>query len=316
MPPMAPDMGAERLICKHRCGKFASAGFDPLCGTLRRFPRPAKDAYSRIMWTDALSPLRWLLRGSAFLLHGTVGVVAAVLAQGRLGHAIKFGDRSLALILMNWWSGLTCRLFGLKPTVYGKPEDGPVLIVANHLSWADIQALHSVAAMSFIAKAEISRWPVMRNIANAGGTIYHQRGSHDSQHGALAQAMNRLAAGGRVAIFPEGGIFGGTEVKRFHARMFRLAQDSGCPVQPVMIRYVRDGARDPEITFLPGESFLQNLIRFMGRPACRAEVAFLEPYPPADLPRKALASRAEAAVRAAYDSPAGSPPAWLGEVTT
>jgi 1-acyl-sn-glycerol-3-phosphate acyltransferase len=265
------------------------------------------------MWTDALSPLRWLLRGSGFLLHGTLGVVAAVLAQGRIGHAIKLGDRSLALIMMNWWSGWTCRLFGLKPTIYGRPSDGPVLIVANHLSWADIQALHSVAAMSFIAKAEISRWPVMRTIANAGGTIYHQRGSQDSQHGALAQAMQRLADGGRVAIFPEGGIFGGTEVKRFHARMFKLAQDSGCLVQPVMIRYVRNGERDPQITFLPGENFLKNLIRFMGRPACRAEVAFLEPFEPGDQYRKTLAGRAEAAVREAYDSPAGAPPAWLGE---
>lgn len=268
------------------------------------------------MWTDALSPVRWLLRGSGFLLHASLGLIPAVLAQGRLGHAITIGDRSLALILLNWWSDWTCRFFGLKPTIYGQPAEGPVLMVANHLSWADIQALHSVAAMSFIAKAEISRWPVMRTVANAGGTIYHQRGSQDSQHGALAQAMERLEEGGRVAIFPEGGIFGGTEVKHFHARMFKVAQEAGCPVQPVMIRYVRNGERNPEITFLPGENFLRNLIRFMGRPASRAEVAFLEPFDPAGLPRKALASRAETAVREAYDSPVGAPPAWVGEALT
>jgi 1-acyl-sn-glycerol-3-phosphate acyltransferase len=268
------------------------------------------------MWTDALTPLRWLLRGSGFLLHATLGLVPAVLAQGRLGHAIEIGDRSLALIMLNWWSGWTCRLFGLRPTIYGRPIDGPVLIVANHLSWADIQAMHSVAAMSFVAKAEISTWPVMRTLANAGGTIYHQRGSQDSQHGALAQVMQRLEEGGRVAIFPEGGIFGGTEVKRFHARMFKVAQDSGCPVQPVMIRYVRDGKQDPEITFLPGENFLRNLIRFMGRPGSRAEVAFLEPFEPGELPRKTLANRAETAVREAYASPAGAPPAWAGEAVT
>lgn len=265
------------------------------------------------MWTDALSPLRWLLRGSAFALHATLGVVPAVLSQGRLGQAIRIGDRSLALILLNWWSGWTCRLFGLRPTIYGKPLDGPVLLVANHLSWADIQALHSVASMSFVAKAEISRWPIMRTLANAGGTIYHQRGSQDSQHGALAQVMQRLQDGGRVAVFPEGGIFGGTEVKRFHARMFKVAQDSGCPVQPVMIRYVHDGQQDPEVTFLPGENFLLNLIRLMGRPSSIAEVAFLEPFEPGDLPRKALASRAETAVRDAYASPPGAPPAWAGE---
>ncbi len=262
------------------------------------------------MWSDALSPVRWLFRGSLFLLHATLGVIPAVLAQGRIGQAVRIGDRSLALRMLNWWSGWTCRLFGLKPSVSGSVADGPVLIVANHISWADIQAMHSVAAMSFVAKAEISRWPVFRTLANAGGTIYHQRGSHDSSHGAMAQVMDKLAAGGRVAIFPEGGILRGEDVKRFHARMFKVAQEAQCPIQPVMIRYVRDGRRDPDVTFLPNENFLQNLVRLMGRPASDAQIAFLDPFEPGDLPRKALAQRAETAVRAAYDAPvAGLPEA-------
>lgn len=266
------------------------------------------------MWTDALSPLRWLLRGLAFLLHATVGLVPAVLLQGRLGQSIRIGERSLALIMLNWWSGWTCRLFGLHPKIIGTPAPGPVLIVANHLSWADIQAMHSVAAMSFVAKAEISRWPVFRTLANAGGTIYHQRGSHSSSHGAMSQVMDKLADSGRVAVFPEGGILPGTDVKRFHARMFKVAQEAQCPVQPVMIRYVRNGERDPEVTFLPGESFLQNLVRFMGRPASTAEIVFLEPFAPGDQLRKTLAQRAENAVRSAYEAPVGTAPelAWSG----
>ncbi len=255
------------------------------------------------MWTDALSPLRWLLRGSLFLLHATLGLVPAVLAQSRLGRSVHVGRRSLDVLMLNWWSRWTCRLFGLDPVVRGAPADGPVLIVANHISWADIQALHSVAPMSFVAKAEISRWPVFGFLANAGGTIYHQRGSHDSSHGVMAQVLERLAAGGRVAIFPEGGIFPGAHIKHFHARMFKVAQEAGCPVQPAMIRYVRDGRRDPDVTFINGENFLHNLVRLMGRPASRAELVFLDAFDPADLPRKALASRAEDAVKAAYDEP-------------
>lgn len=261
------------------------------------------------MWTDALSPLRWLLRGSLFLLHATFGLVPAVLAQGRLGRVTRFGDRTLDVILLNWWSGWTCRLFGLYPEVRGEPADGPVLIVANHLSWADIQAMHSVAPMSFVAKAEISRWPVFGLIANAGGTIYHQRGSHDSSHGAMGQVMDKLASGGRVAVFPEGGIFAPPEVKRFHARMFKVAQESQCAIQPVMIRYVRDGLRDDEVTFMPRENFLQNLVRLMGRPASRAQLVFLEPFQPGDQPRKALAARAETAVREAFEAPVAGMPA-------
>jgi len=255
------------------------------------------------MWSDALTPLRWLLRGSLFLLHATFGLVPAVAAQSDLGRSLRVRGRSLDVVLLNWWSRWTCRLFGLDPVVRGAPIDGPVLIVANHLSWADIQALHSVAPMSFVAKAEISRWPVFGFLANAGGTIYHQRGSHDSSHGVMAQVMDKLADGGRVAVFPEGGILPGPGVKHFHARMFKVAQEAGCVVQPTMIRYVRDGRTDPDVTFLPTENFLQNLVRLMGRPASRAEVVFLAPFEPGALPRKALARRAEAAVREAYDAP-------------
>ncbi len=255
------------------------------------------------MWHDVFTPLRWLVRGCGFVLHFTLGVIPTVLAQSRLGRAIRVGGRGLDAVMLAWWSRWTCRIFGLEPTVTGAPIEGPVLIVANHLSWADIQVLHSVAPMSFIAKAEIARWPLAGYLANAGGTIYHQRGSHDSARGVSEQVSERFAAGGRVAIFPEGGILPGTEVKRFHARMFKLAQEAGCPVQPAMIRYLRDGRRDEAVTFLPGEHFIGNLVRFMGRPTCRADLVFLEPFDSIDVPRNALAARAEAAVRAAYDAP-------------
>ncbi len=255
------------------------------------------------MWTDALTPFRWLLRGTLFLFHATIALPPTVMAQGRLGRRIRVGNRTLDLFLLNWWSGRTCRLFGLRPEVQGQPIEGPVLIVANHISWADIQGLHSVAAMSFVGKAEISRWPVMSTLADAGGTIYHQRGSHDSSHGVMEQVKERFASGGRVAVFPEGGILPGAGVKRFHARMFKVAQETRCAIQPVMIRYVRDGQVDPDVTFLEGENFLINLVRLMGRPASTAQICFLEPFAPGDAPRRALAEQAETAVRSAFGAP-------------
>ena len=255
------------------------------------------------MWFDALTPVRWLYRGALFLFQSTVFLVIAVSMQSAFGRAFSVRGRTLAEWVLNCWSNLTCRAFGIVPDVQGRPLDGPVLLVANHLSWADIQALHSVAEMSFVAKAEIARWPVFGFLASRGGTIYHQRGSHDSAHGAAAQMLEKLEEGGRVAIFPEGGILPGSQVKRFHARLFKVAVEAGCPVQPTMIRYVRDGRRDDEVTFLGEENFLQNLLRLMGRPACRVEVRFLDAFETGDRPRRELAARAEAAVREAYDEP-------------
>jgi len=200
--------------------------------------------------------------------------------------------------------GLANRLvwfFGIHVHVSGEPQTGSVLIAANHISWLDIPVLHSACAMGFVGKAEIESWPVFRSIARVGGTIFHQRGSHDSATGVSALMVQRLKQGRAVAIFPEGGIQPGAPIRVFHARMFKAAVDVGCPVQPVMIRYRRGGRIDEEVSFRVGERMLMNLCRQLARPKTIAEVNFLPVISAVDQPRRTLAEGARAAVIGSYD---------------
>jgi len=192
--------------------------------------------------------------------------------------------------------------FGVRVNTRGTPVDGPVLITANHISWLDILALHTDVAMGFVGKAEIEQWPVFRFIARTGGTIYHQRGSHDSAVDVNSAMVQRLRQGRRVAIFPEGGILPGAEVRVFHARMFRAAVDVECPVQPVMVRYISNGKRDDDILFYKDESMLANFVRVLARPGVIADVHFLPPIDSKDQPRRALADASRAAVISSYAS--------------
>ena len=112
----------------------------------------------------------------------------------------------------------------------------------------------------------------------------------------------RLQQGKKVAIFPEGGILPGDGVKRFHARMFAPAIDTGMPVQPVMIRYRRDGDHFPGMTFLPGEHFMANFFRLLRQRRCTAQLWILPPIDSSGKQRRALAAEAEAAVKTAFDS--------------
>ena len=255
------------------------------------------------MWTDALTPVRILLRGIGLLLLCLVWLLPTVICQGAAGQAIHVGRRTLAEFMLNAWSGMLSRVFGVRPRVTGLPLAGPVLLVANHISWLDIIALHSVAAMSFVAKAEIEEWPLAGFLATRGATIYHRRGDHDSASGVVAQMVAKLESGGRVAIFAEGGILPGEQIKRFHARLFKVAVEVDCPVQPVMIRYLRKGRRDPELTFLRGESFGVNLLRLLGRPRSIADLRFLEPFAASGRQRRDLAEQAQRAVENAYSNP-------------
>jgi len=194
-------------------------------------------------------------------------------------------------------------LFGIRVHASGQPGSGAVLMAANHISWLDILALHSACAMGFVAKAEIENWPVFHYIARTGGTIFHQRGNHDSASDVIALMAERLQAGRAVTIFPEGGIEAGAPIRIFHARMFKAAVDVGCPVQPVMLRYVRAGRIDDAVAFRVGENMAVNLFRQLARPKSVAEVRFLPLMDAADQPRRALADGARAAVVENYDSP-------------
>jgi lyso-ornithine lipid O-acyltransferase len=256
------------------------------------------------MLSDAWTPARLVLRGALFMLLIVLGTLPTVLCQNRLGRAFRIGNRRLDEITLNAWAAALCRIFGVRIAPLGPIAPPPVLVVANHISWLDIFVIYSLAQTGFVSKAEVGRWPVIGLLARVAGTVFHERGSHDSASSVTAAMARRLEEGGRVAIFPEGGIRPGEGVKVFHARLFRPAVEAGCPVQPVMIRYLRDGAIDLDMSFYDDEHFVMNFLRLLGRPSCTCEVQFLAPLPAAGRPRRELALEAQAAVTDAYLEPA------------
>ena len=251
------------------------------------------------MWYDAWTPLRLLLRLLLIPLL-LLALVPTLLSINRVGRKIRVGRISLEEFMIAHWSRWLCRVFGVRVQASGEVLPGPVLIVANHVSWLDIQVLHSVTTMSFVGKAEIRRWPVLGFIARAGGTIFIERGNHASSADVSAALVQRLNEGNRVAVFAEGGIRPGDGVKVFHARLFKAAVEADCMVQPAMIRYLRNGRRDPDMSFIRGENLVVNMLRLLGRPTCDADLRFLDAFPPGDRPRRDLARQAQMAVNEAY----------------
>ncbi len=185
----------------------------------------------------------------------------------------------------------------------GQPvATGPLLIVANHISWLDIVLMHSQRPLSFVAKSEIAGWPFVGWLSARAGTIFHRRGSTDSLSSVMATVVARLRAGEPVGVFPEGGSGHGDRVGVFHARIFQTALDAGVPVQPVALLYGRDGRQDPAMPFGRNESFFANFLRLLGGPSMNAEVHFLEPVAatPDARRRMAIESRARIVATIGY----------------
>ena len=235
------------------------------------------------------------------LIHVGINLPLTMLTFIPPGNMIRFGGRTFNKHMQCWWSGATCRIFGLRRRIIGEFKDGPQFIAVNHISWLDIQLLHSFSQMGFVAKAEIERWPLAGWIARFGETVFHRRGSHDSASGVSTVMAQRLQQGLKIAIFPEGGISPGHEVRVFHARMFRAAVDAQCVVQPVMVRYMDKNGRDDDISFRDGESMLKNFFRMLARPGAVADLHFLPVIDATDQPRRILADAARAAVIESYN---------------
>jgi len=257
------------------------------------------------MMSYPASFLRFLVRSLLLVIFILVYLFPALwFINYRQGQATKASLRS-AEAASNHVATAFLWLFGVRVRPGGEPAEAPVLVAANHISWLDILVLYSVCAMSFVGKAEIDGWPLMGFMARTGGTIFHRRGSHDSATDAVLLMVDRLNAGNRVAIFPEGGVLPGTDIHVFHARMFRAAVDAACPVQPVMIRYLRGGRRDDDMTFRVGEGMGANLVRLLARPGVHADVRFLPVIDATGQPRRRLAEMAREMVSTYYDSPPG-----------
>jgi 1-acyl-sn-glycerol-3-phosphate acyltransferase len=254
------------------------------------------------MISGITSILRFIVRGflvAGFMLFFLIPWLMRVKYYRRIVTAE--GQQKADMIAVSLANRLVW-LFGIRVQASGTPAQGAVLFAANHISWLDISVLHSTCGMGFVGKAEINKWPLFGFIARTGGTIFHQRGSHDSAADVSALMAQRLQSGRAVTIFPEGGIKPGSNVRVFHARMFRPAVDVGCVVQPVMIRYMRDGQRDHDVSFRQGENMLVNYLRQLARPASVAEVHFLGVIDATDQPRRLLAESARAAVIASIES--------------
>ncbi len=245
---------------------------------------------------DPMRLLRYAIRTPILLLHILIAAPLGVLVLNPLAARIPVGGTSLEKFMIRWWSGMLVRIFGFRIRRFGEPLPGAVLHVANHISWLDIELMHSQRPVSFVAKSEIAKWPFVGWLAARAGTIFHRRGSTDSLTVVMARVVERLRAGEAVGVFPEGGSGHGDKVGTFHARIFQAALDAQVPVQPVALRYGSHGLQDPRVPFAVGESFFANIVRILGGPSMDAEVHFLAPVPLTPDARRRMAEESRARI--------------------
>ena len=145
------------------------------------------------------------------------------------------------------WSAELVRRCGVSLQVCGQlasPSNGAgLLLVANHISWLDIEALHAVCFCRFVAKSEVGQWPVVGTRANSAETIYLQRTSRRDTVRVLDGISSSLQAGDVVAVFPEGTTSDGRTLLPFYANLLQAPIDAHAAVQPVALQFFDQAGR-------------------------------------------------------------------------
>src|SRR3970040_1523017 len=230
-------------------------------------PPPSPAGAAAPSGVTAARALRYLVRVPMLLWHLLVHLPVVMVLLALPTQKLHVGDERLDYWLIRAWSAGLMRVSGFRVRRIGAPVPGAAMFVANHISWVDIQALHSQRMMGFVAKREIQDWPLVGWMAERGETIFHHRGSTESLGGVLHEMLARLRSGRSVGVFPEGGARGGGEIGPFHARIFLAAVEAGGPAQPVAPRYGEHRAAQRTVAFARGESFVGNFLRLLGEPA-------------------------------------------------
>jgi len=116
------------------------------------------------------------------------------------------------------------KILNIKVNLVGKiHKERPGLIISNHASWLDIPILSSLANISFIAKSEISNWPLFGFLAKFQDTVFIERRAIKAVK--QKNEINKiLIKRKRLVLFPEGTSSDGNRVLKFKSSLFSVAE--------------------------------------------------------------------------------------------
>jgi 1-acyl-sn-glycerol-3-phosphate acyltransferase len=211
------------------------------------------------------------------------------------------------------WHRIATRLVGIKIEQIGTPaSDRPLLIASNHASWVDITVVGSLMPLSFIAKSEVSGWPIFGLFARLQRTVFVNRTRRTETAQVADTIAERMAAGDAMVLFAEGTSNDGNCVLPFRSALLGAAtraigedEASKVWVQPLSVAYQgfyglpMGRAHRPHVAWYGDMELAGHLWGIFSRGALDVVVRWGEPVlVDRTTDRKALSRRLESEVRA------------------
>lgn len=204
----------------------------------------------------------------------SLALTADFLAQTGLSIAKSYLPKSSVEEIQLQWAHDTIRKFNISLDVKGTVSPTrPMLFVGNHISYVDIVLLmETVPSIAFVAKKEISYWPIFGNAARATQTILVKRENTESRKAARVAIEEGLRRQQRIAIFPSGTTCI-DEKKAWRRGAFELAKENQVMIQPFRISYL---PLRP-VAYIDDDFFPVHIFKLMRLKNLKAQIEFHDP---------------------------------------
>lgn len=204
------------------------------------------------------------------------------------------------------WAQRMLHVLGVGLEVRGDtPGQGPLMLVANHISWLDILVMHAARHCRFVAKSDVRHWPLIGRLATAGGTLYIERASRRDAMRVVHRMAASLRAGDVLAVFPEGTTSDGVSLLPFHANLIQAAVSADAPALPVGLSFIDAATGQTSLSpcYIGDDTLVGSLWRTVAGPPISAVVTYGQPQRAQGRDRRTWARDLRAAVEALRQAP-------------
>lgn len=138
------------------------------------------------------------------------------------------------------WTGMIVKHFKTQIEIINPenlPQEGPVVYVSNHQSYADILTFLNITKhqVGFIAKDSLNKIPVFADWTARVRSLFIKRGDARESLKTINEGAELLKEGYSLIIFPEGTRSRGSKMAQFKPGSLKLATKAKVPVVPVTI---------------------------------------------------------------------------------
>ena len=171
---------------------------------------------------------------------------------------LDLGTKRISQKIVQTFHKLVLWLVNINVEVIGERnlDNFPTLYVSNHLSYLDIPVLGSRLNARFIAKNEISNWPIIGFLSKVGNTIFIKRNLRFLKTN-KSIIFDYISRGDNIILFPEGTTSDGIRVLSFKSSLLTSLEQKNILIQPIVIKY-------QSINGMPLNRWLKPIIAWYG----------------------------------------------------